>query len=78
MDATLTTFQTAFKAMRAAYNKAKETRTLGIEPHPELYQEIATLREQLGRYDEARAWHRLVLRDNPDDALSLAALARLK
>ncbi len=35
------------------------------------------IREQMGWFDEARAWHRLVLRDVPDDALSLAALARL-
>jgi hypothetical protein len=32
----------------------------------------------MGRFDEARAWHRLVLRDVPHDALSLDALARLK
>jgi hypothetical protein len=32
----------------------------------------------MGRFDEARAWHRLVLRDVPNDPLSLAALARLK
>jgi hypothetical protein len=32
----------------------------------------------MGRFDEARAWHRLVLQDSPDDSLSLAALARLK
>jgi hypothetical protein len=34
--------------------------------------------DQTGRFDEARAWHRLVLRDVPIDAPSLAALARLK
>ena len=51
---------------------------LGLEPHTELYHRLAVLGDQMGRFDEARAWHRLVLRDVPDDALSLAALARLK
>jgi hypothetical protein len=32
----------------------------------------------MGRFDEARAWHQLVLRDFPDNTLSLAALERLK
>jgi hypothetical protein len=32
----------------------------------------------MGWPDEARAWHRLVLRDDRADAISLAALARLK
>jgi hypothetical protein len=31
----------------------------------------------MGRPDEARAWHRLVLRDDPSDPISLAALDRL-
>jgi hypothetical protein len=30
----------------------------------------------MGRFDQARAEHRLVNRDLPEDALSLAALAR--
>jgi hypothetical protein len=55
-----------------------QIKTLGLEPHPELYQRLASLRERMGRYDEARAWHRLVLRDSPGNALSLAALERLR
>lgn len=78
IDQLLTTYQTAFKQMRAVYTEALSAKTLGVAPHTELYHQLATLREQLGRFDEARAWHRLVLRDIPDDALSLAALARLK
>ena len=39
---------------------------------------MADLREKVGRFDEARLWHRLVLRDDPDNALSLAALKRLE
>ena len=53
-------------------------KTLGLKPYPRLYQRLADLREKMGRLDEARAWHRLVVRDFPDDALSLAALERLK
>jgi tetratricopeptide (TPR) repeat protein len=62
---------------RGVYYEVVEIKTLGLEPHPELYQHLASLRERMGRFDEARAWHRLVLRDSPGDALSLAALARL-
>ena len=53
-------------------------KALGLTPHPELYQFLAELREKMGRFDEARAWHRLVLRDLPENAVSLAALDRLK
>ena len=63
---------------RGLYYEVLEVKTLGLKPHPELYQRLADLREKMGRFDEARAWHRLVLRDQPDDALSLAALGRLK
>jgi tetratricopeptide (TPR) repeat protein len=74
----LTTYQTAFKQMRGVYEEAKAVPTLGIQPHTELCHRLAALREQLGRLDEACAWHRLVLRTTPDDPASLAALARLK
>jgi tetratricopeptide (TPR) repeat protein len=63
---------------RGVYYEVLEIKTLGLEPHPELYQRLASLRERMGRYDEARAWHRLVLRDSPGDPLSLAALERLR
>jgi tetratricopeptide (TPR) repeat protein len=78
IDQSLSAYQTAFKQMRAAHAEAFAIKSLGLEPRPELYQRLAGLREQMGRFDEARAWHRLVLGDVPDDALSLAALARLK
>ena len=78
IDELLTTYQAAFKQMRAVHTEAMSVKTLGVAPHTDLYHQLAALREQLGRFDEARAWHRLVLRDVPDDALSLAALARLK
>jgi tetratricopeptide (TPR) repeat protein len=74
----LTAYQDAFKQLRPVYLEAFAIKTLGLEPRTELYQRLAGLREHMGRYDEARAWHRLVLRDVPNDAPSLAALARLK
>ena len=74
----LTVYQNAFKQTRPVYLEAFAIQTLGLEPRPELYHRLAGLREQMGRLDEARAWHRLVLRDVPDDAPSLAALARLQ
>ena len=67
-----------FTRQRGAYYETLAIKTLGLKPHPELYQRLADLREKMGRFDEARAWHRLVLRDSPDNALSLAALERLK
>jgi tetratricopeptide (TPR) repeat protein len=63
---------------RGVYYEVVEVKTLGLKPHPQLYQTLADLREKMGRFDEARAWHRLVLRDSPYDALSLAALKRLQ
>lgn len=73
-----TSFEEAFKRMRPAYYEAVAIPTLGVSPHPELYHQLADLRERMGRPDEARAWHRLVLRDDPADAISLAALRRLQ
>ncbi len=62
----------------AAYREADAVKTIGESPHPELYQRIASLRERMGRPDEALAWHRLVLRDRPEDPISRAAVARLE
>ncbi len=78
IDQLLTTYQTAFKQMRAVYTEALSLQRLGLEPYTDLYHRLAKLREQMGRFDEARAWHNLVLRDVPDDPLSLAALSRLR
>jgi tetratricopeptide (TPR) repeat protein len=61
-----------------AYYETLSIKTLGLLPSPELYQRLANLRERMGRFDEARAWHRLVLRDSAENAQSLAALERLK
>jgi tetratricopeptide (TPR) repeat protein len=59
------------------YRKANAVPTFGTEPHPELYHNLAALRGAIGRLDEALAWHRLVLRDDPQDAISRAAVERL-
>ena len=68
----------ASREIRALYDRANADKALGIAPRAPLYQEIADLRERMGLTDEALAWHRLVLRDKPDDARSLAAIARLE
>ena len=78
IDQLLAVYRNAFMRMRPVYAEAFAIKTLGLEPRAELYHRLAGLREQMGRFDEARAWHRLALRDVPKDALSLAALARLK
>jgi len=67
-----------FNQQRGAYYETLSIKTLGVAPHTELYQQLADLREKMGRFDEARAWHRQVLRDSPHNSLSLAALERLK
>ena len=42
------------------------------------YRRLADNRERLGLRDEARAWHRLVLGERPDDPYSRKALQRLQ
>jgi tetratricopeptide (TPR) repeat protein len=78
VDRWYVSFEDAFKRMRGVYDEALRLPTLGLAPHPDLYHRLADLRERMGRPDEARAWHRLVLRDNPADPVSLAALRRLE
>jgi tetratricopeptide (TPR) repeat protein len=77
VDRLLAVHRSAVQQIRPVHAEALAIKTLGLEPRPELYHRLAALREQMGRFDEARAWHRLVLRDVPGDALSREALARL-
>jgi tetratricopeptide (TPR) repeat protein len=63
---------------RGVYYETIAIPSFGVLPDPERYHLLADLRERMGRADEARAWHRLVLRDDPSEAVSLAALERLK
>ena len=67
-----------FNHERGAYYETLSVKSLGTSPHPELYQRLAELREKMGRFDEARAWHQLVLRDSAENRASLTALERLK
>jgi tetratricopeptide (TPR) repeat protein len=60
------------------YLEANAEKTLGLATHADLYRRIADLREQMGRADEALAWHRLVLRDQPEDPISSTAIARIE
>lgn len=62
----------------AIYREANGDKTLGLSPHPELYQKIADLRERMARPEEALAWHRLVVRDQPDNPVSRRAVERLE
>jgi hypothetical protein len=67
----------AIQEMRPLYDQATAIPDLGIRPHPDLYQRIADARERMQLRDEARAWHQLVLRADPKNEISLAALKRL-
>jgi tetratricopeptide (TPR) repeat protein len=70
-------YQAALGEVRGLYVEANAIKTLGVEPHPELYRRLADLRERMGRRDEASAWYRLALAERLDDAISRAALERI-
>jgi tetratricopeptide (TPR) repeat protein len=70
--------RTARGQVRALYEEANADKSLGIAPHPDLYHRLAHVRERMGRDDEALAWHRLVLSDNPENPVSTEAAARLQ
>jgi len=67
----------AIQELRPLYAQAIAIPGLGSRAHAGLYQRIAETRERMQLRDEARAWHRLVLRDDPKNPASLAALERL-
>jgi tetratricopeptide (TPR) repeat protein len=67
----------AAKELKELLKKADSINTLGRAPETVLFQQIADVRERQGKGDEALAWHKLVLRDEPDNLLSLGAVARL-
>jgi tetratricopeptide (TPR) repeat protein len=69
---------TAAQEIRSLYAEVTAVKTLGAQPHPELYQRVADLRESMGLPEEARAWHQLVVRDDPRNPRSRAALDRLQ
>lgn len=59
------------------FQEASSRRDLGLVPNPALYKRLADNRERMGHPDEALAWHELILKDDPDDPVSVEALARL-
>jgi tetratricopeptide (TPR) repeat protein len=69
--------QEAKNQILALYQKANAVKTLGTAPHPDLYHQLADLREHMGRDDEAVAWHQMVLEYQPDNKESNDAIARL-
>jgi len=70
-------YQAASSELRPLYEEANAIKTLGVEPHPALYRRLADVRERMGLHEEARAWYRLALREQPDDSISRAGLLRL-
>ena len=50
------------------YEEANAVSSLGMTPHTTLYLRLADLREKMGRPDEAMAWHKLVLVDEPEQS----------
>jgi tetratricopeptide (TPR) repeat protein len=67
----------ANEEIRPLYDQAIKTSRLGTRPNTELYQRIAEARERMQLLDEVRAWHQLILQDDPNNKISRAALARL-
>src|SRR5262249_17433930 len=70
-------YQAALRDVRPLYEEANAIKTVGVEPHPDLYRRLADLRERMGLRDEARAWHRLALDEQPDDPGRRAGFGRL-
>jgi tetratricopeptide (TPR) repeat protein len=70
--------QAARAELLELYKQADAVKDLGLRPQPKLYHRLADNRERLGLYDEARAWHKLVLRDHPGDLYSRTVLERLQ
>jgi len=68
----------ASKTSLPLYERANAVPDLGASPDLGLYREIAKHREHAGRPGEALAWHRLILKEHPDDSESLTAIARME
>jgi Flp pilus assembly protein TadD len=67
----------AIEEVRPLFERASAIRDLSVRAQKPIFQKFAELREQMGLLDEARAWHRLVVLEQPGDEVSRAALARL-
>jgi tetratricopeptide (TPR) repeat protein len=77
LDRSYQTYQAALSEVRPLYEEANAIKTLGVEPHPQLYRRLADLRERMSLRDEARAWYQLALNEQPNDPVSRAAIERL-
>jgi tetratricopeptide (TPR) repeat protein len=78
LDKAYTAYLAAKKEAQPIYDEANATKSLGQRPAPLLFQKIADLRERMGLREEALAWHRLVLRDDKTNALSMAKVKQLE
>lgn len=67
----------AIEELRPLFERVSAMRDFDVRTHREIFQKFAELREQMDLFDEARAWHRLVLLEQPEDEVSQAAVARL-
>ena len=71
--------EAAETAIRGLYLEAdREHATLGVSPHPVLYRSIARALVDMERFEEARLWFRLALKDDPADLDSKRRLERLE
>jgi tetratricopeptide (TPR) repeat protein len=77
LDRSYQSYQAALNEVRPLYEEANAIKTLGVEPHPDLYRRLGDLRERMSLRDEATAWYRLALAEQPDDPISRAAIERL-
>jgi tetratricopeptide (TPR) repeat protein len=68
----------AAEEIRPLYEQADAVRDLRVRAQAPLFQKIAQAREDMGLVDEAIAWHRLILTDDPRNEVSRSALARLE
>jgi tetratricopeptide (TPR) repeat protein len=77
LEARRKVIESARKNALPLYEEANKVPGMGVQPHTDLYQRLADVREQMGRPDEAIAWHKLVLADEPENRISRGALERL-
>jgi tetratricopeptide (TPR) repeat protein len=74
----LRSWDTAIQEIRQWYDLAATTSLPAARSGKDLFQRIAGARERMQLVEEARAWHQLVLLDDPKNDVSVSALARLK
>jgi tetratricopeptide (TPR) repeat protein len=78
IEARLRRRDVAIQELRPLFDQAEAARDLRVRTHAQLFQKIAQVREDMQFADEAIAWHRLVLAEDPGNEVSRSALARLE